>query len=68
MASTGPGVVYEVPVEATMNRYLAIMEDYDDLKPNRFGAQLPNLLCVFCAGSLMPSMRITDRVPLQSHI
>ena len=25
------GVVYEVPVEATMNRYLAIMEDYDDL-------------------------------------
>ena len=25
------GVVYEAPVEATMNRYLAIMEDYDDL-------------------------------------
>ena len=25
------GVVYEAPVEATMNRYLAVMEDYDDL-------------------------------------
>ena len=25
------GVVYEAPVEATMNRYLAIMENYDDL-------------------------------------
>lgn len=25
------GVVYEAPVEALMNRYLAIMEDYDDL-------------------------------------
>ncbi len=25
------GVVYEVPVEATMNRYMAIIEDYDDL-------------------------------------
>lgn len=25
------GVVYEAPVEATMNRYMAIMEDYDDL-------------------------------------
>lgn len=26
------GVVYEAPVEAGMNRYLAIMEDYDDLE------------------------------------
>lgn len=25
------GVVYEAPVEATMNRYMAIIEDYDDL-------------------------------------
>ena len=25
------GVVYEAPVEGTMNRYMAIMEDYDDL-------------------------------------
>lgn len=25
------GVVYEAPVESTMNRYMAIMEDYDDL-------------------------------------
>lgn len=25
------GVVYEAPVEATMNRYMAIMENYDDL-------------------------------------
>lgn len=25
------GVVYEAPVEATMNRYMAILEDYDDL-------------------------------------
>ncbi len=26
------GVVYEAPVEGTMNRYLAILEDYDDLE------------------------------------
>lgn len=26
------GVVYEAPVEATMNRYMAIMENYDDLE------------------------------------
>lgn len=26
------GVVYEAPVEATMNRYMAIIEDYDDLE------------------------------------
>lgn len=26
------GVVYEAPVEANMNRYMAIMEDYDDLE------------------------------------
>ncbi len=26
------GVVYEAPVEGVMNRYLAIMEDYDDLE------------------------------------
>ncbi len=26
------GVVYEAPVEATMNRYMAVMEDYDDLE------------------------------------
>lgn len=26
------GVVYEAPVEAGMNRYMAIMEDYDDLE------------------------------------
>lgn len=25
------GVVYEAPVESTMNRYMAIIEDYDDL-------------------------------------
>ncbi len=25
------GVVYEAPVEGTMNRYMAILEDYDDL-------------------------------------
>ena len=25
------GVVYEAPVEGTMNRYMAIIEDYDDL-------------------------------------
>ncbi len=25
------GVVYEAPVEASMNRYMAILEDYDDL-------------------------------------
>lgn len=26
------GVVYEAPVEATMNRYMALMENYDDLE------------------------------------
>ena len=26
------GVVYEAPVEGTMNRYMAIIEDYDDLE------------------------------------
>lgn len=26
------GVVYEVPVEADMNRYMAVMENYDDLE------------------------------------
>lgn len=26
------GVVYEAPVEASMNRYMAIIEDYDDLE------------------------------------
>ena len=25
------GVVYEAPVEANMNRYMAVIEDYDDL-------------------------------------
>lgn len=30
------GVVYEAPVEGSMNRYMAIIEDYDDL--NRIGS------------------------------
>ena len=25
------GVVYEAPVEGSMNRYMALIEDYDDL-------------------------------------
>lgn len=43
------GVVYEAPVEGSMNRYMAILEDYDDL--DRIGSvEVPHLLYVFCKG------------------
>ncbi len=53
------GVVYEAPVEGGMNRFMAIIEDYDDLE--RIGSvrscrtyyiyfKLPYLLYLFCKG------------------
>ena len=61
------GVVYEAPVEATMNRYLAIMENYDDL--TRIGSvRSCRTYYVYLQENLMQSMRILARVPLQSHI
>ena len=60
------GVVYEAPVEAEMNRYMAVIEDYDDL--DRIGSVRSVPIILILQESLMRSMPILARVPLQSLI
>ena len=61
------GVVYEAPVEGSMNRYMALIEDYDDL--DRIGSrpELPPIL-YFLQGNLRRSMHIMGRIRLHFRI
>lgn len=62
------GVVYEAPVEGSMNRYMALIEDYDDLGPDRFRPELPPILYFFCKGIWRRSMHIMGRIRLHFRI
>ena len=61
------GVVYEAPVEAEMNRYMAVIEDYDDL--DRIGSvRSCRTYYTYFAREFDAIYAHFGRVPLQSLI
>ena len=61
------GVVYEVPVEGEMNRYMALIEDYDGLERiGSSGAPAPAIPILPESTTLFSPT--TARVPLQRNI
>ena len=61
------GVVYEAPVEGSMNRYMALIEDYDDLVLNPVSVRLLPTSYFFCRRQLRPT-HIMGRIRLHFRI